>query len=125
SLALSRPVVHAQGGAIPTPASVLGFPVGADFKLATYDDSYRYFQLLAKSSDLIKLVDVGKTSTGHEWILAIISSPANLAKLERYREIARRLAHPDGLSDEEARRLAREGKPFVDISGGLHASEIA
>src|SRR5438552_4656989 len=87
----------AQSTAIPTPASVLGFPVGADFKLATYDDSYRYFQQLAKSSDMIKLVDVGKTSTGHDWILAIISSPANLARLDRYREIARRLAHPEGL----------------------------
>ena len=111
--------------AIPTPASVLGFPVGADFKLATYDDSYRYFQLLARSSDRIRLVDVGKTSMGHEWTLAIISSPANLAKLDRLREISRRLAHPDGLTDDEARRLSREGKAFVDISGGLHASEIA
>jgi hypothetical protein len=110
---------------IPTPTSVLGFPVGADFKLATYDDSFRYFQQLAKASDRIKLIDVGKTSTGHDWILAVISSPANLAKLERYREIARRLAHPEGLSDEQARALAREGKAFVDISGGLHASEIA
>jgi zinc carboxypeptidase len=112
-------------GAIPTPVSVLGFPVGADFKLATYDDSFRYFQQLAKVSDRIKLIDVGKTSTGHDWILAVISSPANLAKLERYREIARRLAHPEGLNDEQARALAREGKAFVDISGGLHASEIA
>ena len=110
---------------VPTPASVLGFPVGADFKLATYDDSYRYFQLLAKSSDRIKLVDVGRTSTGHEWILAIISSPANLARLDNLKSIAQRLAHPAGLTDDEARRLSREGKPFVDISGGLHASEIA
>ncbi|HJR34716.1 MAG TPA: M14 family zinc carboxypeptidase, partial [Gemmatimonadales bacterium] len=115
----------AAQSAIPTPASVLGFPVGADFKLATYDQSLRYFRALARSSDRIKLVDVGKTSTGGEWILAIISSPANLARLDTLRAISQRLAHPTGLGDEEARRLAREGKPFVDISGGLHASEIA
>lgn len=123
--ALPQSEAFAQTGPIPTPASVLGFPVGTDFKLATYDDSFRYFQLLAKSSDQIKLIDVGKTSNGHEWTLAVISSAANLARLDRYREISRRLAHPDGLTDEEARRLAREGKAFVDISGGLHASEIA
>jgi hypothetical protein len=35
------------------------------------------------------------------------------------------LAHPEGLTDEQARALAREGKPIVDISGGLHASEVA
>jgi len=110
---------------VPTPESVLGFSVGADFKLATYDESMKYFDRLAAASNRIKLVNVGKTSTGHEWTLAIISSPENLAKLERYREIAQRLAHPAGLTDEQARALAHEGRAFVDISGGLHASEIA
>jgi len=119
------PAAAAQSGAIPAPESVLGFPVGADFKLATYDESMRYFQQLARASNRIKLLDVGRTSTGHEWTLAVISSPENLARLDRLRDIARRLAHPDGLSEAEAHRLAREGKAFVDISGGLHASEIA
>ena len=117
--------VSAQAGSIPAPESVLGFPVGADFKLATYDESMRYFQQLAKASNRIKLIDVGRTSTGHEWTLAVISSPDNLARLDHLREIARRLAHPDGLAEPEARRLSRDGKAFVDISGGLHASEIA
>ena len=115
----------AQQGAIPTPESVLGFAVGADYKLATYDESIRYFERLAAASNRIKLIDVGKTSTGHAWTLAIITSPENFAKLDRYREIAQRLAHPDGLTDEQAHALAREGRAFVDISGGLHASEIA
>ena len=116
----------AQQGAIPTPESVLGFAVGADYKLATYDESIRYFErLAAASSSRMKLMDVGKTSTGHPWTLAVITSPENFAKLDRYREIAQRLAHPDGLTDEQAHALAREGRAFVDISGGLHASEIA
>jgi hypothetical protein len=110
---------------IPTPESVLGFAVGADFKLATYDESIAYFQKLASSSNRVRLVDVGKTSTGHPWTLAIISSPENLARLDRLKEIAQRIAHPTGLSDADAHRLAAEGKVFVDISGGLHASEIA
>jgi hypothetical protein len=115
----------AQQTRVPTPESVLGFTVGADFKLATYDESMRYFAKLAESSNRIKLVDVGKTSTGHAWTLAIISSPENLAKLDHYRDIAQKLAHPAGLTDEQARALAKEGRAFVDISGGLHASEIA
>ena len=115
---------HAQR-AIPTPESSLGFPVGADLKLATYDESMKYFALLASASNRIKLIDVGKTSTGHAWSIALISSPENLARIDRLKEIAQRLAHPAGLSDEQARALAREGKAFVDISGGLHASEIA
>jgi hypothetical protein len=56
---------------------------------------------------------------------ALISSPENLAHIERYREIARRLAHPTGLTEAEARRLASEGKAFVHIDGGLHSTEVA
>ena len=126
ALAVTGASIPAQQPAgIPTPESVLGFPVGADFKLATYDESIGYFQKLAAASNRIRLVDVGKTSTGHTWTLAIISSPENLARLDRLKEIAQRIAHPTGLTDAEARRLAAEGKVFVDISGGLHASEIA
>src|SRR5215211_6116329 len=122
---LANATAEAQQPAIPTPESSLGFTVGADFKLATYDESIAYFQKLAAATNRIRLIDVGKTSTGHAWTLAIISSPENLARLDRLKEIAQRLAHPTGLSDAEARRLAAEGKVFVDISGGLHASEIA
>ena len=114
--------LHAQ---IPTPESVFGFKVGADFKLIDYDESIRYFQQLAQKSDRIKLVDVGKTSTGHAWTLAIISSPQNLARLDALTEIAQKVAHPAGLTDSAAAKLARDGRAFVDISGGLHASEIA
>ena len=122
---LFAPRLLASQGAIPTPESVFGFRVGADFKLIDYDESIRYFQRLAQSSDRIKLVDVGKASSGHPWTLAIISSPQNLARLEALTTIAQKLAHPAGLTDSAARALAREGKAFVDISGGLHASEIA
>ena len=124
-LLLAMSGVAAAQRTIPTPESSLGFRVGDDFKLATYDESIRYFQRLAASSNRIKLLDVGKTSNGHAWTLAIISSPANLANLDRLREVAQRLAHPAGLTDAQARALAKEGKAFVDISGGLHASEIA
>ncbi|MEK7401548.1 MAG: M14 metallopeptidase family protein [Gemmatimonadota bacterium] len=110
---------------VPTPESVFGHKVGADFKLIDYDESIRYFQQLVATSDRIKLVEVGKTSSGRAWTLAIISSPQNLARLTELTRISLQLAHPAGLTDSAARRLAREGKAFVDISGGLHASEIA
>ena len=56
--------------------------------------------------------------------MAIITSPENLAKLDRYKEISRRLAHAEGLTDAQARALAREGKAVVWIDGGLHATEV-
>ena len=114
-----------QRGAIPTPESVFGFPVGADYKLFDYAQSIAYFKRLAATSNRIKLIEVGKTSFGKPWTVALISSPANLAQIERYRRINMRLAHPEGLTDSAAHALASESRAFVDISGGLHASEIA
>ena len=116
-------VVPAQ--TIPTPASVLGFEVGADFHLASYDESIAYFKRLDDASDRLKLVQVGETSEGRPFYVALVSSSENLANLERYREISLRLAHPDGLTDEEARALAREGKAIVHIDGAVHATEVA
>ncbi len=114
-----------QEPALPTPESALGFQVGADFKLASYDESLNYFRRLEAASDRLKLVEAGRTSEGRQWYIALISSAENLADLERHRSIAQRLAHPSDLTDQQARRLARQGKALVDISGGLHASEAA
>ena len=110
---------------LPTPESAFGFRVGADFKLATYDESLAYFRQLDAASDRMRLVEIGRTSEGRAWYFALVSSPENLAEVERYRDIAQRLAHPQNLTDEEARRLARNGKAIVHIDGGLHASEVA
>jgi len=104
---------------------VLGFQPGADFHLATYEESIAYFRALDAASDRVRLLDVGRTTLGRDWILAAISSTENLERLDHYREVARRLAHPEGLDDTAAHALAREGKALVDISGGLHATEVA
>src|SRR4051812_38084918 len=117
---------HAQGrSSVPTPDSVFGFAPGADYKLATYDQSIEYFKKLAGSSRYIRLFEAGKTTQGRTMYFALISSPDNLSKIDKYREIWQRLAHPQGLSDAEAQRLASEGKALVHIDGGLHATEVA
>jgi hypothetical protein len=111
--------------AVPAPQTTFGFEPGADYKLATYDQSIEYFRKLDAESNYVTLVEAGRTSQGRPLYFALISSPDNLAHVERYREIALRLAHPSGLSEGEARRLASEGKAFVHIDGGLHATEVA
>ncbi len=110
---------------IPTPESVLGFEVGADFHLATYDELLTYFQRLDAATDRLQLVEVGRTSNGLPWFVALISSAENLRNVQRHREIALRLADPRTLTDAEARALAREGRAIVHIDGGLHATEVA
>ncbi len=110
---------------LPTPQSVLGHKPGDDFYLATYEDALGYFRKLAAASDRIKLVNVGTTTQGRDWWIAFISAPENLAQLEHYKDISRRLAVARGIGDEQAHALAHEIKPIIHIDGGLHASEVA
>lgn len=123
--AFASPGVAPVRAQVPTPESVLGFEVGADFELATYEQSLEYFRRLDAASDRVMLQEVGRTSYGRPWYVALISSAENLRNVERYREIARRLAYPGDMTPDEARRLAREGKAIVHIDGGLHATEVA
>jgi len=110
---------------VPTPESVLGQKVGADFFLASYDQALDYFRRLDAASDRVQLMQVGETSNGLPWYIALISSADNLRNIDHYHEIAMRLAHPEGLTDDEARALAAEGKAIVHIDGGLHSTEVA
>lgn len=114
-----------QSRGIPTPESIIGFKPGTDNKLATYDEVIQYLKKLAASSRHLQLLEAGKTTHGRTMYFALISDPKNLAKVERYREIAQRLAHPEGLTDDQARKLAFEGKALVHIDGGCHATEVA
>src|SRR3954453_1675228 len=93
--------VLSQAPALPTPESSLGFKPGDDYKLATYDQAIDYFRTLDVASDRLTLVESGKTSYGHPWYFALVSSAENLANIEKYRRIAQRLAHPEGLTDDE------------------------
>jgi hypothetical protein len=113
---------HAQ---VPTPASVLGHTPGDDFYLADYEDTIRYFHALAAASDRIKMFTVGKSTEGKDIEVAVISSPANLAKLDDAKKIAGRLARAEDLNDDQAKELARGSKVIVHIDGGLHSDEVA
>jgi zinc carboxypeptidase len=121
----AAPAILRGDSRVPTPDSVFGFRPGADYKLATYDQAVEYFKKVAAASKHVRLIEAGTTSQGRPMYFALVSSPDNLSKIDRYRQIARRLAHPQGLTDAEARRLAREGKAFVHIDGGLHSTEVA
>lgn len=108
---------------VPSPKEHFGFNIGDDYKLANYTQTEAYIKKLA-ASDRAKLVDIGLTEEGRHQYMLIISAPENLQKLEHYKQISQKLAHAEGLTDEEARNLAAEGKAVVWIDGGLHANEV-
>lgn len=121
-LMVSLSSVFAQS--LPSPKEHFGFTIGDDYNLATYTQTEAYFRKLAAGSDRVKLVDIGLTEEGRHQLMLIVSSPENLKKLDRYKEISVKLARAEGLTDEQARALANEGKAVVWIDGGLHATEV-
>ena len=108
---------------LPSPKEHFGFAIGDDYNLATFTQTEAYFKKLA-ASDRTKLMDIGLTEEGRHQFMMIVSSPANLKKLDRYKEISQKLARAEDLTDEQARTLAAEGKAVVWIDGGLHATEV-
>ena len=69
----------------------------------------------------MQVVEMGKTEEGRPHLAAIITAPENFAKLDRYKQISQQLHKARGLTEEQARALAKEGKAVVWIDGGLHA----
>jgi hypothetical protein len=113
---------HAQ---LPTPSKFAGFEVGADRKLADYRQIAGYFRAVAAASPRVKVESLGKTTKGEDFIMAIVSSEANMKNLDRLREISTRLADPRGLSDAQLDPLVHEGKTIALVTCNIHSSEIA
>jgi hypothetical protein len=109
---------------VTTPKEQFGHDIGADYVLPNYQQLQTYWQKLDSESERMIVQEIGKTAEGRSQVMAIITSPANHQRLARYREIARRLALAEGVTEEQARTLANEGKAVVWIDGGLHATEV-
>ncbi len=108
-----------------SPEKFMGHKVGEDRKLADYAQIKSYFEKLAQESPRLKLFTIGESTLKKPMIMAAISTPENLSRLERWKEIARKLRDPRATPEEEARKLAKEGKAIVLITCSLHATEIA
>ncbi len=110
---------------VPTPESHFGHPIGVDRELLDWDKVVSYYQALAKTSDKIRVEELGKTAEGRPFIAATISSAATLKNLDHYREIQAKLADPRRTTPAAAARLINEGKTAVVITCSIHATEVA
>jgi hypothetical protein len=127
-LLLSSIVATAQTK-VPAPADVLGFTPGDDRKLASWSQVVEYFERLDQASDRVTFQTLGQTTMGKPFVMATISSPANLARLEDFKKIQDQLADPRKLGppatrDRKAVELIRQGKTIVLITCGIHSTEV-
>ncbi len=122
--AFLAPSAGAQN-AITAPDEFFGHQLGADRILARWDRIVEYFELLEEESDRIRVTNLGPSTEGHPFLLVTISSPENLANLDRIAEISRTLSDPRGLPEAEIEAMIGEGKAVVSQSLGLHSTEVA
>ena len=109
---------------VPSPEKVLGYAIGTPNKLTYTKDMYRYYRELAAASPRVRIfMAPEKSEEGRDQMLILISDEANLAKLDRYKDITAKLADPRKLTETEAHTLVTEGKPFYWASGSIHSPE--
>jgi Zinc carboxypeptidase len=109
---------------VTSPEAFFGHPIGADYVLPNYTKFTEFVRKLDAESDRMIVQSIGKTAEGRDQLMAIITAPENFKRLDRFRDISRRLSLAEGLTDEAARALAKEGKAVIWIDGGLHATEV-
>ncbi len=107
------------------PDQFLGHKPGADRQLADYAQIKAYFEKLDAESERLQLIEIGTSTLGKPIIMAVITTEENMDSLTRYREITKSLRDARGLSADDARALAKEGKAILLITCSLHATEIA
>jgi hypothetical protein len=83
-----------------------------------------YLRRLDAASERLQLENLGKTTDGNDFVMAIISSPANLRELDEFKKIQARLADPRGAKETEIAQLLNRGKTVVLINCSIHATEV-
>ena len=108
---------------VPSPLDYFGSIIGAPGLLHETSEIYAYLRAVAEASPRVLVRSIGTTEEGREMIEVVISSEANLARLEANRIGLNRLADPRTLSPDEAADLIETTLPIYYITAGLHSTE--
>ncbi|NJD09139.1 MAG: hypothetical protein FIB01_01425, partial [Gemmatimonadetes bacterium] len=127
----SAPVAaqHALGGqgpydvSVPTPASVLGYELGARF--TPHHVIGRYLERVAQASPRVRLDTLTRTFEGRDVVLATGTSEANLRRLAEIRADIARLADPRGAGAAELAEVVRRTPVVVWLGYNIHGGEAS
>jgi len=123
STLLAPPALTAQG--IPSPEEYFGHAMGADRQLARWDRLVEYYEMLAASSDRIILENVGPSTLGNPFLVAYVSSPQNLARLDDIRRMNAVLSDPRGHTQAQIDEAIAQSKVVFLQGYALHSTEVA
>ena len=115
------------GARLATPEQFLGFPVGADNKLARWDKIVDYMRMVAAGiAARARPRTRARRPTGNPFIAVEISAPDTLKNLDRFKQLAAEALLPGRRAD---RRRARRDLPVAArrsslVTCNIHATEI-
>lgn len=117
--------LYLSGHSQPTsPESFFGFKPGADKMLFNYGQMMDYLKLLETESSMIRIDEVGHSTLGKPMYVVCVSSEANIAALDRLKEINRKLALDAAIDAGERSRLVEDGRVFVLMTLSMHSTEV-
>jgi hypothetical protein len=109
----------------PQPADHFGFEIGADRKLADWEQLTNWYEVLAHNSPRVTVDTLGETTLGLPFVMLTITSSENHARLDDLHAIQMKLADPRLISGpEELAGLLDMGRSVVLITHGIHATEV-
>ena len=109
---------------VPTPEALLGYATGEQFTL--HGAVVRAVHAIAGASDRVHLMRYGETYGGRPLLLAAVSSPSNLGRLESIQAGMERLSDPRLLADDaERERLIEDLPAVVWLSFNVHGNEAS
>lgn len=108
---------------IPRPSDYLGYQLGS--RPASHAETFGYLRQLAESSPRAELLEYAETYEGHGMYYLAVTSPENMADIDRIKKDLARLADPRKLSENEARRLMADLPAVVWAGYGIHGDELS
>lgn len=109
--------------AIPTPDSILGFPVGQ--RPARHSQIEACFKAWAETSRRAKLFEHGRTYEGRALFHMVITSEANIQRLDSLKADIGKLADPRAVNSAEADRLAGSLPAVIWLGYTIHGDETS
>jgi hypothetical protein len=103
--------------AVPTPDQFLGYGMGERF--TPHHRILEYFDELARTSNLVKMRQIGETYEHRPLVLATITSPKNHGRLDAIRRNAIALANGEGNVDA----IVADMPAIVWLAFGIHGNE--
>ena len=75
-------------------------------------------------SNRVTVANAGPTTDGNQIVVAFVSAPENLARLDRIQAANKQLQDPRSLTQSDASALAQSQPVVVAIGCSIHATEI-